>query len=79
MSDLNYNITDIVKGICTLEYYRQNHLYYSVFNDNIKYIFPVDIEDVGSGTLEKFMKGITMMRWIRKSIEEGSFVKYNEL
>jgi len=78
MSELNYNITDIVKGTCTFEYYRAQTLYYSVMNQGIKYIFPVDMEDVGGGTLEKFMKGITMMRWIRKAIEVGSFVKYDD-
>jgi len=78
MSDMNYNITDIVKGICVFEYYRINTIYYSTVNQGIKYLFPVDIEDVGSGTLEKHMKGITMMRWIRKAIEEGSFVKYED-
>lgn len=39
------------------------------------YIFPVPIEDIGSATLLAEDKAITFMRWIRKAIEDKTFIK----
>lgn len=78
MNDYNYKLTEIVKGTCKFEYYRMHHIYYTCIYQGERYLFPIDIEDVGGGTLENEMKALTLMRWIRKSIGDGSFVKYEQ-
>jgi hypothetical protein len=39
------------------------------------YEFPVPLSDIGDATLEKEDKAIMFMRYIRKAIEEGTFIK----
>ena len=40
-----------------------------------RYLFPVPLEDIGTATMESRDKAITFMRWIRKSIEDKTFIK----
>jgi len=56
-------------------FYRAGHVYYAVEVDGQKYVFPLALEDVGNASLFATMKAITLMRWIRKSIADGTFVK----
>jgi len=42
-----------------------------------EFSFPVPLEDVGDATLEAEDKAITFMRYIRKAIEDGTFIKAN--
>lgn len=58
-------------------HYRASHLYYTVVVENQKYIFPVPIEDIGDATFLNQDKAMILMRYIRKAIENGSFVKTN--
>ena len=53
-------------------FYRSGFFYYIVVITNHIYEFPVPIEDIGNATLHDHDKAITFMRWIRKSIEEGT-------
>lgn len=73
------NIKDIVKGnrVHFLRY-RQYYFYYIVLVREEKqwYSFPVPLDDIGDATLENEDKAISFMRYIRKAIEEGSFVEY---
>jgi hypothetical protein len=70
------NITEIVKNnIAKFSYYRQGFAYYEVTVNEIKYIFPVSLEDLGTASIFAEMKAITLMRYIRKALEDGSFVK----
>ena len=54
-------------------------LYYSVTTtDGSMYLFPIDMndkDDVGTATFEADIKAITLMRYIRKGIENGSLIK----
>ena len=71
------NIKDIVKD---------NHVRFARYWQGVAYsairvpgesrdrMFPVPLEDVGDGTLQAEDKAIYLMRWIRKSIDEGTFV-----
>jgi hypothetical protein len=61
-------------------YYRAGFFYYHVYNgeDGIVYSFPVPADDLGGATLEAEHKTITLMRWLRKGIDEGTIVKVNE-
>lgn len=72
------NIKEIVKDN-TVRFlrYRQGHAYYAVTvpEEDIEYYFPVPLEDIGDATLEAEDKAIVFMRYIRKAIEDGTFVK----
>ena len=69
------NIKDIVKNNTVyFLFYRQQHMYYGVDVDGQKMMFPVSLEDIQDATLNKEEKAITLMRYIRKAVEAGSFV-----
>lgn len=83
------NITRLVKGnFVTFNRFRQGVFYYTLhvgtghyaILDQVKeimdaYEFQVPIEDIGDATLQSEDKAITFMRWIRKSIEDNTFIK----
>lgn len=56
--------------------FRQGHLYYAVTvpGEPTDYMFPVPVADVGDATLQAHEKAMLFMRYIRKAMEEGSFV-----
>lgn len=57
--------------------FRAGIFYYNVYkvNSTIGYRFQVPIEDVSGVTLKSEDKSIFFMRWIRKSIEDKTFIK----
>lgn len=70
-------------GKVTFSFYRQGYLYYTVRTRILKgeiihytdYIFPVEVADLQTATVSREEKPITMMRYIRKAIEDGTFVR----
>jgi hypothetical protein len=44
-------------------------------SEGIDYVFPVPLSDVGDATLLATDKAMLFMRYIRKALEEGTFVK----
>jgi hypothetical protein len=57
-------------------FYRAGHMYYDVVVvDGQRYRFPVSLEDLGTATLLAEHKAITLMRYIRKALENHTFVK----
>lgn len=56
-------------------------LYYQVnTKSGDKYMFPVDMndkDDVGTSTFPASIKAITLMRYVRKSINNDSLIKLN--
>jgi hypothetical protein len=55
-------------------------LYYNLFVNDDVYQFSIDMndkDDVGTTTFVNEYRGITLMRYIRKAIENESFVKLN--
>lgn len=58
-------------------HYRAGHLYYQVEVDANNYSFPVPVTDIGDATFLQKDKAIIMMRYIRKAISEGTFVRAN--
>lgn len=56
--------------------FRQGHLYYAVTvpGQATDFMFPVPVADVGDATLQAQEKAILFMRYIRKALDEGSFV-----
>ena len=72
------SLKEIVKGNqANFSHYRAGHLYYNVTVEGEQFSFPVPIEDVGDATFLKQEKAIIMMRYIRKALEAGAFVKAN--
>ena len=71
------NIKDIVKdNHVRFVRYRQGVMYYCVAVPGVsdEHMFPVPVSDVGDATLEAQEKAIMFMRYIRKALEEGTFV-----
>lgn len=83
-------IGEIIKnssGYAVFSHYRQGYLYYdlSVIDGTdeydrqgvkaTKYVFPVEVADLGIATLNYMEKPITMMRYIRKAVEGNMFVR----
>ena len=73
------DIAQIVKkGTPRFSYFRHGVLYYDidVYEDEGRkvYRFPVPAESLDGATVRKTEKGLTLMRWIRKAIEDGTFV-----
>jgi len=70
------NIKNIVKNnVARFSFYRAGHMYYEVAVDGQLYRFPVSLEDLGTATLVAEHKAITLMRYIRKALEDHTFVK----
>jgi hypothetical protein len=73
---LNVNIKNIVKNrTARFSFYRAGYMYYEVVVDGQSYRFPVSLEDLGTATLLVEHKAITLMRYIRKALEDHTFVK----
>jgi hypothetical protein len=72
-------IKEIVKNnIAEFSFLRAGNAYYTVTVNDVVYLFPVPLEDIGGGSLFVEEKAITLMRYIRKALAEGTFVKANE-
>lgn len=75
-------VTEFVKNSQTVQfsYFRAGFLYFETQrhpegSDEIEvYQFPIDATDLQQSTVERSMKAITLMRYIRKSIEENTLV-----
>ena len=75
------NIKDIEKHAAHIDYVRAGVVYYEIrinrdeHPNGVPYRFPVPLEDVGNATLSWEEKGFTLMRFIRKALEDGTFVR----
>lgn len=70
-----FNIKTIVKdnNLAKFSFYRAGNAFYNVVVDGITYMFPVSLEDIGGASIFAEMKAITLMRYIRKAVEQGCF------
>lgn len=81
MKDLT--VGEIVKNSCEalFSHYRQGYLYYRVIvaipgtSREIPFVFPIEVKDLGTATVSLKEKPITLMRYIRKAVDDGSFVR----
>jgi hypothetical protein len=74
--DMDLNLKEIIKNnIVRFSHYRASYLYYHITVNELTYSFPVPIEDIGDATFLNEDKAIIMMRYIRKAIEDKTFVK----
>ena len=73
---MDINIKDLIKdNTVEMDRYRHQHIYYVIAHKQKLYSFPVPLEDVQDATLNHSEKAITLMRYIRKAINEGTFVE----
>jgi len=54
-------------------HYRDGNFFYVVRVQEQAYSFPIPIEDAKGTTLFREFKAITLMRWIRKAIDDKTF------
>ena len=74
---MKHTIKEIVKDrYARFLYYRCGVLYYTVDLDGEEYMFPVPTEDLMEASVNKEERAITLMRYIRKALDAGSFVRY---
>jgi hypothetical protein len=74
------NITTIVKGtVAKISHVCHGKVYYKINTENHQYQLEIDsMEDEFKTTyLEPEFKAITLMRWIRKGIENSTFIELN--
>ena len=70
------NIKQIVKNNTAMfSFYRSGNIFYTVEVNGETYHFPVSLEDIGGATLTAEFKAITLMRYIRKAVADGTFVR----
>jgi hypothetical protein len=72
------NIREIVQdNVVRFVKYRQGYVFYRVRvpGEKADRTFPVPIADVGTATLPATERAIEFMRYIRKAIEDGTFVR----
>jgi hypothetical protein len=70
------SIKQIVKNnTARFWFYRSGNIFYTVDVDGETYQFPVSLEDIGGATLSAEFKAITLMRYIRKAVTDGTFVR----
>jgi hypothetical protein len=71
------DIKEIVKdNVVNFAKYRQGVAYYVVRvpSSGTNHMFPVPLDDIGDATLLAQDKAIVFMRYIRKALDEGTFV-----
>ncbi len=57
----------------SFSHYRDGNFFYVVTVQDQKYSFPIPAEDAKGTTLFAEFKAITLMRWIRKALEDKTF------
>lgn len=76
MTDIN--IKDLVTDAkATFRYLRAGYAYYSIDLESKRFTFPVELSDIGNATLNALEKSITLMRYIRKAIEDNTMLTEN--
>jgi len=73
-------VIDIVRDrnkTANFSYFCGGNLYYTVEYNGEMYQFPIDTDpkEVGSAPFDKEIKAITLMRYIRKAIDNEEFLK----
>jgi hypothetical protein len=59
----------------TISYIRGDNVFYTVSVEGTTYSFPVSLADINGATLQGTEKAITLMRYIRLALAEGTFVR----
>ena len=72
---MSHDLKTIVGGHnkARFSHYRDGNFFYLVTVDGQAWSFPIPIEDAKGTTLFAEFKAITLMRWIRKALEDKTF------
>ena len=72
---MNHDLKTIVarSNKAVFSHYRDGNFFYVVTVHDKRYSFPIPIEDAKGTTFFAEFKAITLMRWIRKAIENKTF------
>lgn len=71
-----YNILLLVKdNFVYFNFFRQGHFYYNLMTKTGTYQFPIPLEDIGTATLQQREKAVTFMKWVRRAIEDKTFIR----
>lgn len=72
---MSHDLKTIVAGgnKAVFSHYRDGNFFYVVKVQDQKYSFPIPIGDAKGTTFFAEFKAITLMRWIRKAIEDKTF------
>lgn len=72
---MSHDLKAIVSGNnkARFSHYRDGRFFYLVKVEDRTYSFPIPIEDAKGATLFAEFKAITLMRWIRKALEDKTF------
>ncbi len=72
---MHQDLTTIVRdgNKAKFSHYRDGNFFYIVKVQDQAYSFPIPIEDAKGTALFAEFKAITLMRWIRKAIENKTF------
>ena len=76
-----HGLTDIVRrpSIAKIYFIRDGQIFYTTeLKDGTIYQFPIDFSEVKGGIFKYEMPAISLMRWIRKSMEDGNLIKIKE-
>lgn len=63
-----------MKRYANMSFLRQGYVYYTVVVDDNTWVFPIEIADLGGATVNATEKTITLMRYIRKALDNEMFV-----
>lgn len=78
---MKHTLTELVKQQANFSHYHKGDLYYEIIVDDVKYLFPINtftyetneegelISELGNATLNSKEKGLMLMRYIRKAID----------
>jgi hypothetical protein len=63
-------LKNLIKEVAVFNFYRKGELHYVTSDTCFHFVVPID--DCGDGEFSQEIKGITMMRWIRKQLEANA-------
>jgi hypothetical protein len=73
---MEFRMEDIVKdNKAHFSFHPSGNMFHTVTVHGTKWMFPVSREDMAGASLFAEMKAITLMRHIRKALEDKTFVK----
>lgn len=82
MNSKEINMTQLVKNnTAVFSRYRNQHLYYTIGYGTDIFEFPICVDatdesyDIGNASLNSTEKAMTLMRYMRKAIANGTFTK----
>ena len=72
---MNHDLKAIVAGNnkAVFSHYRDGNFFYVVKVEERRYSFPIPVDDAKGTAFFAEFKAITLMRWIRKAIENKTF------